>query len=81
MVRRAEPHEIDLNAILQTLRMARTKRNVRLTFKDGRQIAGAVTFVERLGKGRVIDIDREFAASFSIYDLSRVETDLDEPVE
>ena len=50
-----------------------TKYSVRLRFRDGREENGAITFVERLGRGRIIDIDREFAMDFSISELDSIE--------
>ncbi|MBC8328957.1 MAG: hypothetical protein H8E31_09445 [Planctomycetes bacterium] len=55
------------------LRQARTEPNVRLLFKDGRNMNGAITFVERLGTGRLINVDDEFAADFNIYELKQVD--------
>jgi len=50
-----------------------SKYSVRLRFRDGREEQGAITFVERLGRGRIIDIEREFAMDFSIADLDSIE--------
>jgi len=62
----------DYHKILTRLRLARTQPNVRLEFKDGRSADGAITFVERLGTGRLINIDSEVSVDFHIYDLQRV---------
>ncbi|MHC4379590.1 MAG: hypothetical protein ACYSU1_00675 [Planctomycetota bacterium] len=50
-----------------------TKYSVRLRFRDGREENGAITFVERLGRGRLIDMDREFSMDFSIADLDGID--------
>ncbi len=63
-----DPHEI-----LHRLREARTRLTVRLRFKDGREEHGAITYVERLGRGRLIDVEREFAMDFHLHDLADVE--------
>ena len=54
------------------LQEARTQPNVKLAFKDGRIVDGAITFVERLGTGRLINVDREFSLDFNIVDLRDV---------
>ncbi len=73
MVRRADITEVDLQEMILRLRQARTEPNVRLVFKDGRRLDGAITFVERLGTGRLINVENEFAADFNIYELKQVE--------
>ncbi len=73
MVRRADITEVDLQDMILRLREARSQPNVRLVFKDGRHLDGAITFVERLGTGRLINVEDEFAADFNIYELQRVE--------
>ena len=55
------------------LKEGMTKYSVRLHFRDGREENGAITFVERLGRGRIIDIDREFSMDFSIADLTAID--------
>ena len=55
--------------MVRRLKEARTRYNVRIRFKNGREEHGAVTYVERLGRGRIIDVEREFAMDFSIHDL------------
>ncbi|MDA1260098.1 MAG: hypothetical protein O3A20_05695 [Planctomycetota bacterium] len=55
------------------MKEARTRYNVRVRFKDGREENGAVTYVERLGRGRIINVDREFALDFAIDDLAEIE--------
>lgn len=73
MVRRVPYSEAELQQMILKLRKASTQPNVRLVFKDGRMLDGAITFVERLGTGRLINVDNEFAANFNIYELKRVE--------
>ncbi|MBL7007873.1 MAG: hypothetical protein ISR76_02665 [Planctomycetes bacterium] len=73
MVRRADITEVDIQEMILRLRQARTEPNVRLLFKDGRNMNGAITFVERLGTGRLINVDDEFAADFNIYELKQVD--------
>jgi len=63
----------DYHKILTRLRLARTQPNVRLEFKDGRSADGAITFVERLGTGRLINIYEEISVDFHIYELLRVD--------
>ena len=62
----------DILRLQSRLKEARTQPNVKLAFKDGRVVDGAITFVERLGTGRLINVDREFSLDFSIYDLREV---------
>ncbi len=67
-------HELpDVLELVRRLKEARTRYNVRVRFKDGREEFGAVTYVERLGRGRIIDVDREFALDFAISDLVEIE--------
>ena len=74
MVRRATDEELpDLHNLFRRLQLARTQPNVRLSFKDGRSYDGAITFVERLGTGRLINVDSEFSMEFNIHELQRVE--------
>jgi hypothetical protein len=63
-----EPSELSAR-----LKEGMTKYSVRLRFRDGREEHGAITFVERLGRGRIIDIEREFAMDFCIADLDSIE--------
>lgn len=73
MVRPADKHENpELDKLRTQLREARTQPNVQLAFKDGRIVDGAITFVERLGTGRLINVDREFSLDFNIRDLRQV---------
>lgn len=74
MVRLATDREFaEIQQIIRRLKEARSQPNVRLAFKDGRVYDGAITFVERLGTGRLINIDREFALGFNVYDIRAVE--------
>jgi hypothetical protein len=73
MVRRATLTEDEIKQMVLRLREARTQPNVRLVFQDGRQMDGAITYVERLGTGRLINVDEEFAADFNVHELKRVE--------
>jgi hypothetical protein len=74
MVSPVPPHELpDVLELVRRLKEARTRYNVRVRFKDGREEHGAVTYVERLGRGRIIDVDREFALDFAIGDLVEIE--------
>lgn len=74
MVSPVPPHELpDVLELVRRLKEARTRYNVRVRFKDGREEHGAVTYVERLGRGRIIDVDREFALDFAIGDLAEIE--------
>ena len=59
--------------LILKLKEARTKFNVLLRFKTGREERGAITYQERLGKGRLIDIDREFAMDFVLADLAGID--------
>ncbi|KAA3605001.1 MAG: hypothetical protein DWQ01_20595 [Planctomycetota bacterium] len=62
-----------IQKLMQRLREARTQPNVQLAFRDGRRLVGAITFVERLGTGRLINVEEEFALDFNIYDLETVD--------
>lgn len=74
MVSPVPPHQLpDPLELVQRLKEARTRYNVRVRFKDGREEQGAITYVERLGRGRIIDVDREFAMDFVLHDLLDVE--------
>lgn len=74
MVRPANDREFaQIQQIISRLKSARSQPNVRLAFKDGRVYDGAITFVERLGTGRLINVDREFAMGFNVYDIRSVE--------
>jgi len=74
MVSPVPPHELpDVLELVRRLKEARTRYNVRVRFKDGREENGAVTYVERLGRGRIINVDREFALDFAIDDLAEIE--------
>ena len=74
MVRPVPPEELpDPFELVRRLKEARTKYNVRLRFKDGREEFGAITYVERLGRGRLIDIEREFAMDFTLTDLAGID--------
>ncbi|RMH02786.1 MAG: hypothetical protein D6702_07755 [Planctomycetota bacterium] len=73
MVRRAEYNEDDLRRMMLRLREATRQPQVRLVFRDGHTLEGAITFVERFGTGRLINIEQEVAENFNIYELERVE--------
>lgn len=74
MVRPVPDSELpDPKDLSSRLKEGMTKYSVRLRFRDGREENGAITFVERLGRGRIIDIDREFAMDFSISELDSIE--------
>lgn len=74
MVRRAQEMAPEqLEQIVTRLKEARTQPNVELLFKDGRRFHGAITFVERLGTGRLINVDQEFSMEFNIHDLTQVD--------
>jgi hypothetical protein len=74
MVRPVPPSELpDPQELSARLKEGMTKYSVRLRFRDGREERGAITFVERLGRGRLIDIEREFAMDFSLTDLQGID--------
>ncbi len=74
MVSPVPPHELpDVLEIVRRLKEARTRYSVRVRFKDGREEQGAVTYVERIGRGRIIDVEREFALDFAVTDLVDIE--------
>ncbi len=76
MVRRIpEPELPPIQDLVDKLKIAHTKKTVLLKFKDGTQEHGAVTYVERLGTGRVIDITREFSRDYNVYEIEEVEVD------
>lgn len=73
MVRRADQNPSpEIQRLQGRLQVARTQPKVILSFKDGRSFDGAITFVERLGTGRLINIDREISVDFNIRDLQDV---------
>lgn len=69
----SQPAQPDVLELIRRLKEARTRYNVRVRFKDGREEHGAVTYAERLGRGRIIDVDREFAMDFTIADVSEID--------
>jgi len=73
MVRRIDHSQDDIDRLVESLKEARTQANVLLRFKNGREERGAITYQERLGRGRLIDIEREFAMDFEISDLVGIE--------
>ena len=73
MVRRPDDSEIDIDALIARLKDGRTKGSVLLRFKNGREERGAITYQERLGRGRLIDVDREFAMDFAIADVAGID--------
>lgn len=77
MVKRVRPDHSQehLVEIVTRLREAREAPHVRLAFKDGRVYDGAITFVERLGTGRLINVDTELSIQFSVYELADVSYD------
>jgi hypothetical protein len=78
MVRRIpEPELPPIQDLVDKLKIAHTKKTVLLKFKDGTEEHGAVTYVERLGTGRIIDIAREIARDYNVYEIEAVEVDAD----
>lgn len=73
MVERPDHSPEELDHLILKLKEARTKFNVLLRFKTGREERGAITYQERLGRGRLIDIDREFAMDFAIAELDGID--------
>lgn len=74
MVRRVTEQELPpIEELIAQLKVAHTKNVVRLHFKDGTSEAGAVTYVERLGTGRIIDVTREVARDYNVYELAGVD--------
>ena len=74
MVRRVPEHELpSVEELIAKLKVAHTKSMVRLHFKDGSSEAGAVTYVERLGTGRIIDVTREVARDYNVYELAGID--------
>ena len=74
MVRRATESELqDLETLMDRLQEAATRSSVTLRFKGGRVEQGYVTFVPRLGTGRIIDVERKFALDYNIHDLAAVD--------
>ncbi|MDP6849771.1 MAG: hypothetical protein QGH51_01715 [Planctomycetota bacterium] len=72
MVRRADENEIDVVALIKRLQEARLQPSVRLIFKDGREYDGAITYQDRFGTGRIINIQTEFSRDYNVYDLKEV---------
>ena len=83
MVRRATASELqDLETLMDRLQEAATRDSVTLRWKAdaeipeevrGRVEQGYVTFVPRLGTGRIIDVERKFALDYNIHHLEAVE--------
>jgi|GEM_PF-2310414 hypothetical protein len=59
--------------LVERIKSGTTLPQVRLIFKDGRRELGAITFFERQEKGRLIDVDREFATDFTLSELETIE--------
>ncbi len=74
MVRRIPETELPpIQHLVDKLKVAHTKKLVRLRFKDGTEEQGAVTYIERLGTGRIIDIAREVSRDYSVYEIDTIE--------
>jgi len=74
MVRRVTESELPpIQDLIAKLKVAHTKSKVRVIFKDGSEEIGAVTYVERLGTGRIIDVSREFARDYNVHDLAEID--------
>ena len=80
MVRRSTETELqDLQLLVDRLQTAHTRDSVTLCFKptsefpNGRMERGFVTFVPRLGSGRIIDVERKFSLDYNIHDLASVD--------
>jgi hypothetical protein len=74
MVRRIPETELPpIQHLVDKLKVAHTKNLVRLRFKDGTEEQGAVTYIERLGTGRIIDIAREVSRDYSVYEIDSIE--------
>jgi hypothetical protein len=74
MVRRIPESELPpIEELIARLKLAHTKQEVTLSFKDGSVETGAVTYVERLGTGRIIDVVREFSRDYNVHELSNIE--------
>ena len=73
MVRRPDDSEIDIDALIARLKEGRTKGSVLLVFKNGREERGAITYQERLRRGRLIDVEREFAMDFDLAELANID--------
>jgi len=59
--------------LVSLIKSGTTLPQVRLVFKDGRRELGAITFFERQEKGRLIDVDREYALDFKLSELETIE--------
>lgn len=59
--------------LIKLIKSGATRPQVRLVFKDGRRELGAITFFESQNKGRLIDVDREYALDFTISELQTIE--------
>jgi hypothetical protein len=55
------------------LEEAKTKPRVRLNFNDGRSEEGAITYFHEQQKGKIIDVNREFASDFLLKELKSIE--------
>lgn len=71
MVRRVPASELPpIEELIHKLKVAHTKSMVRVHFKDGSSEVGAVTYVERLGTGRIIDVSREIARDYNVHEIA-----------
>ncbi|MDP6962759.1 MAG: hypothetical protein QGF46_01175 [Planctomycetota bacterium] len=59
--------------LVKNLKIGASKSQVLLVFKDGRRELGAITFFESQEKGRLIDVDREYALDFTLSELETIE--------
>lgn len=75
MVRKADEIEgnfLPTEKIYDLLLEGTTKHEVRLEFRDGTSLRGAITFNPLVGRGRVFDIDRDFARDYEACELAKV---------
>ncbi|PCH78972.1 MAG: hypothetical protein COB96_04830 [Planctomycetota bacterium] len=72
MVLRAEVSEYEIQALVIRLQEARMHPMVRLLMHDGRELEGALTYQDRFGDGRIINIEKETSFDYNLYEVKEV---------
>jgi len=72
MVRRKKLTDDELKAVIKRLQEARQYQSVTLVMHDGRELVGALTYQDRFGDGRIINIEKEIACDYNLYDVKEV---------
>ncbi|MCH2112600.1 MAG: hypothetical protein MK213_07060 [Planctomycetes bacterium] len=72
MVLRSDTSHGEILELIKSLQKATLQPTVRLVFKNGRHLDGAITYQERTGTGRIINIEEESARDYNLYDVKEV---------